>query len=324
MKTIGLLEAAAFYDFRKLYKGKAGFPIYDLVFSVDNFTVGLCKCEKNGTVTLLASRSAEDEDYTWPEEIGKMVEEVCGCNETELYAHWDEKEIFRKIKAFIKSGRTINPSLILGPKGELKTDTYIRLFERVTPQIKRLADEALALINQFQLEETACRFILIGSAVKLKFPEYILREKLSFDPLIADGRFINDQISDDADAVSQIGQTLYTEFVFSQNTIELLYVGTDNKTYAVNLAAENAQADKPVHYFGPVLAADNELTFLIDHKIFTAKLRFHTEQEELFSILDAGVGRGADNTCFLSIRKSNSPGEVIRMKLPDIAGEAPG
>lgn len=258
---ISAFEAAAVYDYHAAGAelGESG-PIQSVVYDLDHYSVGFCSCSEGGQVQLLGSFVLDSGKRLFAEDLARGLGGFAPGSGRENFsdALGDKLDgLNQKMRAFLQSERQLDGVAASISGIDLSCSEFENAFRDVEKHVEALLSASLPLWAENGIEEDAARIILVGRGAEYYPAEFVIRSALSFDPFLADERFVNGFYPVRPSRIVEAGTDLYTEQTSIGFEISIHVLGRDGGEEGKRLADRRSPAvdfDEP-RYLGPIFVS---------------------------------------------------------------------
>ena len=182
-------------------------------------------------------------------------------------------------------------------------------------KIAKLLSHAIALVSADKMIDT--NIIILGKAQEMYLAMYYIREKLSYDPMLPDERFRNDELVDSYTDIVEKGMLLYNAMTNLKHTYSLLAFNPESNSFDAiyTVSKENAKSNVAELVFSePVLLCDDDkLSIRADDTIINISLPYSIALARS-DLIDVAIGL-KDNEDTLFIRRCRFPTRIYNVKL---------
>ena len=267
--AISLFEAISFYEYSR-NKDKKDLPslLHMVIFHADDYSVGFCTCTKEGQIKTVRIKTLSEKSSCMDDinqsfcKVTRRQDSISDCVNTNIDA------FNKKMKMYYQSEKQMNPDFKDTLGIDLDCAGFDKIFTTACSRLEKLLSELDDLWSETQFDESDSRFMIVGKAA-LYYPiTYCIKDFLTFDPFLADDRFVSDNYSDQADEIASIGEQAYNKEIESKRNIFIKLVKADGakEKEKIPVLDEDAKIEE-LKYLEPILvAADEPLEFEIHSK----------------------------------------------------------
>lgn len=292
-----------------------------LVLNLDNCSFGYCRLGESGSTELLHAESFDTDLWAL---CLDSIEALAGPGAEQTVAAQLE-EANDAYRDYILSVRGADGTAFSFPGGTVTCSELEGALSGVARQIGTLF-EAVGTVPGMTAYET--RFVIvIGRAMRLFPVEYLVRERLSPEPLLPDSRIIVRNPENPSDDIIERGRrqahALYrSRLVPSDYTLRLCQGGGETETDVLSLKKGQERSEiAALAFAGPVLVSGSDrLTVRKDGEDIAIALPFPLVPEET-ELVDLRFGDAPDScppgpdaplpVMLLQIRRSRDPEKVF-------------
>ena len=318
MKEAGY-EAAALYDFtHHMKQDGVAFPVHELVVDMDRCGLGLCRCEENGSITLLDSLSQpieENLDRMWLRRLGE------DCQLTEETLRQLSLEVLESGNApmwnYYRSGGQLDREAFhLTSRGRtLLCSQLDRSFAAARAALSALLEQGLECAEQRGVYEENLRILAVGGLAACAPAQYTLRSQLTFDPFLPDRRFVALNQDERPGQIVAWGRHIGEQSRTVGMDVFLCCVDAQGRSAEPLRLASSRQLTSTLEqptYSEPIfVAAGDQLCFQSGKRIWSAKLPYDVEPMGLDLIEAACQMR--EGRLMVLIRRSLLPTQVYEI-----------
>lgn len=311
--SITKYEAASLYDYiQQKHSAKKDYLIIDL----DDSSCGYCVCNGKNDIRLDKSWQGDSENL-WSvvtETLNKMISNSHMINvEAEI-----ERQLISANKAFrnyFLSGKSLNAEAF---SFSYTTISCAELDEKLTVLKEKIVNLLLHATNLLSEDKMIdANIIILGKAQEMYLAMYYIREILSYDPMLPDERFRNDELVDPYADIVEKGMILYNAMTNLKHTYSLLAFNPETHSFDAmyTVSKENAKSNVAELVFSePVLLCDDDkLSVKVDDTIINISLPYSIAPARN-DLIDVAIGL-RDNEDTLFIRRCRFPTRIYNVKL---------
>lgn len=311
--SITKYEAASLYDY--IQQKHSSIKDY-LIIDLDDSSCGYCICNGKTDIRLDKSWQGNSENL-WSvvnEVLNKMILNSHRLNiEAEIEGQLaSANNAFRN---YFLSGKSLNAEAFSFSN---ITISCAELDEKLTvlkEKIVNLVSHAIALVSADKMIDT--NIIILGKAQEMYLAMYYIREILSYDPMLPDERFRNDELVDPYTDIVEKGMLLYNAMTNLKHTYSLLAFNPGSNSFdeMYTVSKENAKSNITELVFSePVLLCDaDKLSIKADDTIINISLPYSIAPARS-DLIDVAIGL-SDNEDTLFIRRCRFPTRIYNVKL---------
>ena len=285
--NISPFEAIGYYEFNRRKKHNETISQFDMViFQIDNYSVGFCKCDQDGQITIVASKSLEskssciDDIDTAFQNASKKQDGFLEC----MNPYLDSFNV--KMKMFYQSERQMNPNF------------------------KNMLTDADNLWSDTNFNEDECSIVIVGKAAMCYPIKHFIKEHFTFDPFLSDDRFVSDKYSDSADVIVNIGTEEYKKKKEQKQEIFIHIIGENQKQEKKKIPIlDMVEENGNTKYMGPIfISMDEQLEFEVNSKKINVDIPYAINPLDC-DLIEMGVCM-IDSKPFVRIRRCNHSTKV--------------
>ena len=308
--------AVAYYDFSKNNENTDVNTYTDLlIVDVDLYSIGFCKHDNKGAVEKIC-------EYSLPD-AGECVKDInVGItqslqHEVDIFDLLDDQvcEFNRLMKNYYRSEKMMNASFEELAGVSLDCAGFDDVFNVSRKKIDKLISSLNELWSSSGFDEAKTRIILFGKSSTLYPITYYIRSIFSFDPFLADDRFVNDSYSDRSDQIYEIGSKLYEESQRKMKEVFIyVYDGVGEQIVSQNLPIKEKRTDDDMEYFGPLFVSKGE-ELELENNSKKLKIPLHGMNEARDScVIELGM-RTVGEKLIACIRETEQPLNVYEYQI---------
>lgn len=313
MKTnlaISKYEAVSLYEYvkRNLQGQHAA-----LVIDLDDCSYGYCLCNDKSEIQTVSQRQ---NDKNLPGRLLDLISQhfTQAAGEVEQNLESQLTTVNEALRNYyLSDGMLDSEALAIGDQAMSCSQLDLALAP-IKEEIEELIEQVKSSVAEDVLNDIS--IIVLGKIQRLYVIEVALREQLSYDPLLEDPRFKNDQYEPDTDMVAE-GYALYEAAQTKPVHIySILAYNPDKHDFEAVYTAQSDQLEQleNVRYSEPVLmGAQDKLPLRIDRKQIDVKLPYSFAPAP-FDLIDAAIGmQNEEPTLF--IRRCRFPTQIYSFRL---------
>lgn len=314
--SISSFEAVCIYDgLKSKNTGVAiNFPSLYLVINVDDYSAGLCLIEKNGHTRLIDCRNISSERRCI-DDIEACFSDKCHSTTSFYNSITPYIDTFNKgMKEFYLSEKQMNQ----GFKDILNFDFCCSEFDEVfnvsNQKIKNLLLTSNEMFHEEKCNSDNCKIAIVGKMAKFYPIVFSVKETMSFDPFLADDRYVSDDYTDDVEKIIDIGRSEY-ERLLEKEREAFITIYKDKKCNRKKLIISDTIGDSSkIEFVGPIFISENEkIELIINSKSYNLDLPYSIKPLDCDLIEVAGYIR--DEKITIRIRRYTQPTKVYDISL---------
>lgn len=254
-----LYEAAVRCDFAHwMPRDGVTFPEYELVVDLDGCSLGLCRCEETGLVTLLdqvSTAQSQPLDQIWIEGIRR----IRPMPEEWLRQLTESGEGQNRLWKYYLASRRLDDGAFFTPDGPLQCAFLDETFQPVREALTDLLEQGLNRAEKLEIPEEKLRVLTVGRLAVSAPAKLVLREALTSDPFLPDHRFVepDEEVGD----IVALGTTLLEESETVGFDLSLLCMDENRReTSPLRLAEERQPLSslEQLSYSQPLFVCDGD------------------------------------------------------------------
>ena len=298
-------EAAAYYNYIKKQEKKLDdlkFPLKTVVISIDDYSVGFCECQKDGTVKMVGQKNSSDK-HSFTDELNKFIQ---------IVAIDSNIDIFNRTKRLYYQSEMQKNVPIVGI-ADMDCEKVNEIFTNVYQPMEELLSSMEDLWKTSNFDQEEVEFILFGKGAIYYPVIYLTKSVYSFDPMLPDERFVNDTYTDSPEQIERIGQAEMTKKSYQNYEIYFEAVNHAKMTHQ-QLNVTFCLDENNIQYLEPIMISEGDkLVFYIQSKEVVFDIPFSIEKNQC-DVIQIGAGV-KENQPVIYLRKVGNPMEVFHLSL---------
>lgn len=316
---ISAFEAATVYDHRTLKTASdVSYPIRSVVYNLDNYSVGLCTCSKEGAVSLLDNFAVDGGRHSFAMDLSdglsRAAPGIAGVNRI-MGAKLNG--LNQKMQGFLQSERQLNETAVSLSGADLSCSAFEYALRTAKERVESLLSASFPLLEKNGFDEDSVRVILVGEGAEYYLLEFVIRAEWSFDPFLADERFVNGTYPDSPSQIIPAGIELYLEKTSIGTDISIRVLGRDGEVELKQLATRQTPAsnfDMP-NYLGPIFVSVHDSLELEVNTVWRKLTLPYSIRPMDSDLIEAAVLR-KDAGPILRIRRCSDPTRIYDVPIP--------
>lgn len=302
-----IYEAAAYYEFVSCH-GRDGvmFPRRLLIIDTDKYSLCFCECLEKGGFSKIC-------EYVLP------VKNDCIADmNSALPQQIREKDIFEVLDGhldtfnsimenYYRSERQMNTSFkeLIGT--EIKCSDMDIVFKTPENRLNTLFSSLDESWAKSEFEEENTNIMVVGKCSDLFPIRYFVKSYFSFDPFLADERYVNDAYGDRPSQIYEIGKKLLEEKRKKEEEVFVyVYDNESGKKIKQKLLLCDKEETGEIDYFGPVFVSVKDgLEFEVNSEKKKITLPYSVEPLDC-DVVDVGF-KMKNDVVIINIRRFNYP-----------------
>lgn len=314
---IDIFEASAFYEFATC-SGKEGvvFPRRLFIIDTDKYSACFCECLENGNYNKVHEYFLPDNNdckkdmnksLPWQMKGKDIFGVLDGCLDT-----------FNSImENYYRSEGLMDTSLKELIGAEIKCSDMENVFRTPKDRLNILFSSLDELWEQFGFEEENTNIMLIGKCADLFPIRFFVKEFFSFDPFLADDRYVNDTYSDKPSQICEIGRRLLEEKrKIDEAVFVCVYDNISGKKVKQKLLLCNEEESEETEYLGPIFVSVKDgLEFDVNNEKRNIALPYSIEPLDC-DVVDVGL-KMKKGAVVISIRRFDYPTRIYEVPISE-------
>lgn len=310
-----IYEAAAYYDFIICTdRDSVSFPRRLLIIDTDKYSVGFCECLENGNYHKIC-------EYVLPNgnncltDINKLFSQK--IKEKDIFYIFEKHlDTFNKImKNYYRSDGHMDTSFKESIGLEINCSDIEIIFKATEDRLNKLFSSLDEYWYNSGFKEEDTNIMMVGKCADLFPIRYFVKSYFSFDPFLADERYVNDIYSDKPSQIYEVGKKLFNE---KRKRAEEIFVSVydriEGKSMKQKLSLSNNKETEEINYFGPIfVSVDEGLEFEVNSEKKTIILPYSVEPLDC-DVVDVGL-QIRNDIFIISIRRFYYPTKIYEIPI---------
>ena len=310
-----IYEAAAYYDFA-VCNARDGlvFPRRLFIIDTDKYSVIFCECSEKGSCKKIC-------EYVLPDKNDCITD----MNDA-LPQQIGEKDIFKVLEGHLGTFNSVMENYyrsegqmdtsfkeLIGT--EIKCSDMESIFRTPEDRLNKLFSSLEESWEKAGFEEENTNIMLIGKCADLFPIRYFVKAFFSFDPFLADERYVNDTYSDKPSQICEIGQKMLEEKRKREEEVFVyVYDNISEKKVKQKLLLRNKEENEEIEYFGPVFVSVKDgLEFEVNTEKKKIALPYSVEPLDC-DVVDVGLQMKKDVIAII-IRRFDHPTRIYEVPM---------
>ena len=299
-------EALGYYAYTK---GREHSVADLIVINADDYSIGLCKSDQNGVITVLDVKAVET-GSSCMEDINSSIQAISEQATSLPSISEPEREAFNALmRRYYQSDKQMNSDLKAVMGISIDCAKVDNCFDTARRKIGYLLSDAERLLAKNGLDEYKCGIIVAGKAADYFPIYYCLRSRFSFDPFLKDARFLTDSFPDSPGEIVNVAMAEYEQYRKRMREVYIHYINPDNRDEKARLPEISLKEinDDATGFWGPVLLKKgSELELEIESQRFSKAIPEFTDSEECNLIgVAAGLSEGKKTVRVIKYNQSS-------------------
>lgn len=312
-------EAATLYDFTHHMKvDGVTFPVHELIVDLDRCGLGFCRCEENGSITLLDSVSLPVEGGLAKMWLHQLRDD---CQLTEERFRQLSPEVLQSADEpmwnYYRADGQLDREALSLPGGDqaLLCSQLDQSFAPARDALCSLLERGLESLEQLGLSEDDLRILAVGSLAACVPVQYTLRSQLTFDPFLPDRRFVElGQGEHPGEIVSRGRQIEDQSQTVGMDILMYSVDGQGQRMEPIQLAVSQqltSTLEQPTYSESIFVSSDDRLRFRSGETDWSAKLPYDIGPIGI-DLIEAAC-RFQDGKPVILIRRALAPTQVYEI-----------
>lgn len=308
-------EAAVFYDLSVCGDKKdITFPRRILIIDTDKYVACFCECTEDRNYNkvceyflpngndCIADMNRAFLQQTGKEDILEVLEGHLGTFNSVMENYYrSEGQMDTSFKELIGT--------------EIKCSDMESIFRTPEDRLNKLFSSLEESWEKAGFEEENTNIMLIGKCADLFPIRYFVKVFFSFDPFLADERYVNDTYSDKPSQICEIGQKMLEEKRKREEEVFVyVYDNISEKKMKQKLLLRNKEENEEIEYFGPVFVSVKDgLEFEVNTEKKKISLPYSVEPLDC-DVVDVGLQMKKDVIAII-IRRFDHPTRIYEVPM---------
>ncbi len=309
-----IYEASAYYEFVAC-SGRDGvaFPRRLLIIDTDKYSVCFCECLEKGNYNKICEYVLPNKNDCITDMNNSLPQQIKG---KDIFGVLDGRlDTFNGImENYYRSEGQMDTSFKELIGAEIKCSDMENVFKTSEDKLNMLFSSLEGLWEQAGFEEENTNIMLIGKCADLFPIRYFVKAFFSFDPFLADERYVNDAYSDKPSQVYEIGKRLLEEKRRKEEeAFVCVYDNISGKKVKQKLLL-HSEENGEIEYFGPIfVSAKDGLEFDVNSEKRNIALPYTVEPLDC-DVVDVGLKMKKDVVVII-IRRFDYPTRIYEVPM---------